>query len=154
MRDCLLPPAKPGAARRCACFGKSRANRSHRYTPKMKQRTRIAESRPSELRVACRNCVLCSHADFHVRRVFAGGPGELSCHCCVVVYPRHTVFTLHSARRSNPHHPSQPGYLALASPGCPLYHCRPHLQPTRGPNEAISSSFMRKAKRGDAAAAR
>lgn len=72
-----LTPAKPGAARRCACFGQPQANRSQRHSPKMKQCAGTAERESSELRVACRNCVLSSHADFSVRQVFAGRPGEL-----------------------------------------------------------------------------
>ena len=75
-----------------------------------------------------------------------GGLGT-SCHCCVVVYTCHTVFTsqINMAQRSN-HRPSTPriaAVLALASPGCPLSHRKSHSQPTRGPNEAISCSFMR-----------
>jgi hypothetical protein len=138
-------PLQPGAARRCACFGKPRANRSEQYTHKMKQPVRAAERQPSELRVKCRSCVLCSHAAFYVRRVFAGRPGVLLATVVLLFTPAtpclHRRSTWHNANNHTPT-PRIAAVLALVSPGCPLFHQRPHLQPTRGPNEAISCSFM------------
>jgi hypothetical protein len=67
-----------------------------------------------------------------------GGLGYFLPLLCCCLHPPHRVYIAdqHSST------PRIAAVLALASPGCPLSHRRPHLQPTRGPNEAISCSFM------------
>lgn len=89
-------PAMPGAARRCACFGQSRANRSEQYTQQMKQPDRAVERQPSELRVRCRNCVPAVFSVHMQTFTFAGcslgGLGYFLPLLCCCLHSPHRVY--------------------------------------------------------------